>query len=196
MALPDLARHLYLRNYARIPSILIREKPQPSVAVMFCTHFVQDPTIGLSFITKDELEQSEKMGIHSDPPREPSTNGVSTVIIDTSDENPGGAVDGTANTLTQADEWVYPHPTDFKLSNHAIDETKSLKVSSVSNGSKYTKIRQVAVVGAGMTGIIAGIFLPVKVPGIQLTIFDKNSDVVSREHHSGAILMTIVRSLA
>ena len=34
-------------------------------------------------------------------------------------------------------------------------------------------------VGAGLTGITAGILLPAKVPGISLTIFEKNADVVS-----------------
>lgn len=36
---------------------------------------------------------------------------------------------------------------------------------------------QVAVIGAGIAGINAGILLPAKVPGILLTIFDKNADV-------------------
>ena len=60
-------------------------------------------------------------------------------------------------------DWIYPHPTDFKLTEKPIDELRELKV---------------AVIGAGLTGITAGILLPAKVPGIQLTIFDKNSDVV------------------
>lgn len=40
---------------------------------------------------------------------------------------------------------------------------------------------QVAVIGAGISGITAGVFLPVKVPGIDLTIFEKNADVVSSD---------------
>jgi protoporphyrinogen oxidase len=39
---------------------------------------------------------------------------------------------------------------------------------------------QVAVIGAGIAGITAGVLLPIKVPGVQLTIFDKNSDVVRK----------------
>ena len=54
--------------------------------------------------------------------------------------------------------------TDFKLENHQLDDVRALKV---------------AVVGAGLSGILAGILLPVKVPGIILTIFEKNCDVVS-----------------
>ena len=46
--------------------------------------------------------------------------------------------------------------------NHCIDDVRELKV---------------AVVGAGLSGINAGILLPAKVPGIQLTIFEKNAEV-------------------
>ena len=54
--------------------------------------------------------------------------------------------------------------TNFKLENRPLDDVRALKV---------------AIVGAGLSGILAGILLPVKVPGIDLTIFEKNSDVVS-----------------
>lgn len=48
--------------------------------------------------------------------------------------------------------------------NHCIDNVREVKV---------------AVIGAGLAGINAGILLPAKVPGIKLTIFEKNHDVVS-----------------
>ena len=57
--------------------------------------------------------------------------------------------------------------TNFKLENHPLDEVRALRV---------------AVVGAGLSGILAGILLPVKVPEINLTIFEKNVDVVSPYH--------------
>ena len=38
---------------------------------------------------------------------------------------------------------------------------------------------RVAVIGGGLTGILAGILLPAKVPGIELTIYEKNHDFVS-----------------
>jgi len=50
--------------------------------------------------------------------------------------------------------------------SHSIDQVRELKV---------------AVIGAGLSGINAGILLPAKVPGIKLTIFEKNTDVVSNE---------------
>lgn len=47
-------------------------------------------------------------------------------------------------------EWTYPWPTDFKLSEHYIDDVPALKV---------------CVIGAGLAGITAGALLPAKVPG-------------------------------
>lgn len=61
-----------------------------------------------------------------------------------------------------------PQPIDYPTARlrldtlQHIDEPRSLAV---------------AVVGAGLSGITAGILLPAKVPRIQLTIFEKNSDV-------------------
>lgn len=66
------------------------------------------------------------------------------------------------------DDWVYPYPTDFKIHEHPLDEIRELKV---------------AVIGAGLAGIIAGSLLPAKVPGIKLTILEKNADLVSRLDH-------------
>lgn len=52
--------------------------------------------------------------------------------------------------------------TSFRLEDRYIDEPRPLKV---------------AVIGGGIAGITAGILLPAKVPEIQLTIFEKNSDL-------------------
>lgn len=57
----------------------------------------------------------------------------------------------------------YADPTT-KLIDKYSDEPRSLRV---------------AVIGAGLSGILSGILLPAKVPGIKLTIFEKNADVVS-----------------
>lgn len=38
------------------------------------------------------------------------------------------------------------------------------------------------MIGAGISGITAGVLFPVKVPGIDLTIYEKNSDVVCIYH--------------
>ena len=58
---------------------------------------------------------------------------------------------------------LYPK-SNIQLPNHHIDDVRSLKV---------------IVIGAGLSGILAGILLPVKVPKIQLTILEKNDEVVS-----------------
>ena len=52
----------------------------------------------------------------------------------------------------------------LKLIDRFVDEPRSLRV---------------AVIGAGIAGITAGSLLPAKVPGIKLTIFEKNADMVS-----------------
>ncbi|OJJ00880.1 hypothetical protein ASPVEDRAFT_127510 [Aspergillus versicolor CBS 583.65] len=48
------------------------------------------------------------------------------------------------------------------LENHPVDERLPLKA---------------IVVGAGITGITAGILLPAKVPGLNLTIYERHSDI-------------------
>ncbi|KAI1761691.1 FAD/NAD(P)-binding domain-containing protein [Hypoxylon sp. FL1150] len=59
-------------------------------------------------------------------------------------------------------------------------EAPSYPVSSISLVQRHIdepRALRVAVVGAGMSGTLAGILLPAKVPNIQLTIFEKNADV-------------------
>lgn len=51
----------------------------------------------------------------------------------------------------------------FILENHPVDD--------------YLPIKAI-VVGGGITGITAGILLPVKVPGLELTIYERFSDIV------------------
>jgi hypothetical protein len=63
---------------------------------------------------------------------------------------------------TQNGRVEYPK-SNLKLEDHCIDEVRKLRV---------------AVIGAGLSGITSGILLPAKVPNIDLTIFEKNQDVV------------------
>ncbi|RHZ48771.1 hypothetical protein CDV55_100990 [Aspergillus turcosus] len=58
---------------------------------------------------------------------------------------------------------AHPHirPT-FEIEEHPIDEVRPIKVG---------------VIGAGLSGITAGVLLPAKVPGLDLRIYDKNADV-------------------
>lgn len=65
-------------------------------------------------------------------------------------------------------ETVESYPvSDLKLEDRLIDDFRPLRV---------------AVIGAGLSGILSGILLPEKVPNVQLTIFEKSKEVVSREH--------------
>jgi heterodisulfide reductase subunit A-like polyferredoxin len=61
-------------------------------------------------------------------------------------------------------------PIQYPVSKLQLDATRSID---------QVRELKVAVIGAGLAGINAGILLPAKVPGIKLTIFEKNTDVVS-----------------
>ncbi|KAJ5561302.1 hypothetical protein N7461_000063 [Penicillium sp. DV-2018c] len=50
----------------------------------------------------------------------------------------------------------------FKLEEHPVDVVRPIKVG---------------VIGAGLSGITAGVLLPAKLPGLDLRIYDKNADV-------------------
>jgi hypothetical protein len=66
-------------------------------------------------------------------------------------------------------------PTPYPSSKLKLDPTRCID---------HIRKVSVAVIGAGISGINAGILLPAKVPGIELTIFEKNNDVVSVLRHS------------
>jgi hypothetical protein len=61
-------------------------------------------------------------------------------------------------------------PIEYPVSKLQIDTTLSID---------HVRELKVAVIGAGLAGINAGILLPAKVPGIKLIIYEKNEDVVS-----------------
>ncbi|OAA70650.1 Flavin monooxygenase-like protein [Cordyceps fumosorosea ARSEF 2679] len=67
----------------------------------------------------------------------------------------------TENTSSGAPH-TQNHTTQLEILDRYIDEPRPLKV---------------AVIGGGLAGILAGVLLPVKVPGIQLTIYEKNKDL-------------------
>ncbi|KAH6676226.1 hypothetical protein B0J14DRAFT_350711 [Halenospora varia] len=67
-----------------------------------------------------------------------------------------------SENATNATRISLPDSSKFEFEDHPIDVTPPLKV---------------AVIGAGLSGITAGVLLPAKVPGIALTIFEKNGDV-------------------
>lgn len=87
---------------------------------------------------------------------------IADAVIGT--HNDGGQSNTTASpgTLKTAQDVTYPS-SNLVLEDRHIDNVRSLRV---------------VVIGAGLAGITAGILLPVKVPGIKLTILEKNADVV------------------
>lgn len=75
------------------------------------------------------------------------------------------ATNGTESPSAQKKRFYYNDPENefVSLVDRFIDEPRPLRV---------------AVVGGGLSGVLAGILLPAKVPGIQLTIYEKNADFV------------------
>lgn len=54
-------------------------------------------------------------------PKAPSVEVVETIQDSTKNTDPAGR-------HVSEDDWVYPYPTDFKLSEHPIDDIRKLKV--------------------------------------------------------------------
>ncbi|KAH8691373.1 putative flavin-binding monooxygenase [Talaromyces proteolyticus] len=63
--------------------------------------------------------------------------------------------------VTEADLKSEPTPR-FEIEEHPVDQVRNIKVG---------------IIGAGLAGVTAAALLPAKLPGIDLTIYDKNSDV-------------------
>ncbi|RDW77901.1 FAD protein [Coleophoma crateriformis] len=86
-------------------------------------------------------------------------------IVDNTSGVPGVVgVQNTKNIISVASSGIplEPSSTEFELEDHPIDEIHPVKV---------------AVIGAGLSGITAGALIPVKVPGVNLQILEKNPDV-------------------
>jgi NADH dehydrogenase FAD-containing subunit len=85
---------------------------------------------------------------------------ANSTFCEITDVNGQAELPASGETLPQT-RTIFP-PLD--LEDHPIDEGRRLKV---------------IVVGAGISGITSAILLPAKVPNIDLTIYERNSDVVS-----------------
>lgn len=79
-----------------------------------------------------------------------ATTATATEVISSPQEEP--ATEKQASTRPR-----------FELEEHPVDQVRDIKVG---------------VIGAGLSGVIAGVLLPAKVPGLDLRIYDKNPDVV------------------
>lgn len=78
-------------------------------------------------------------------------------------ESPSSLEAGKNNPSTRT---IWP---PLELEEHPIDD--------------YPRIRAV-VVGAGISGITAGVLLPTKVPALDLVIYERNTDIVSMDSKS------------
>lgn len=101
------------------------------------------------------------------PPFDPPLSAASSVSDSSASDVSQGASSSVHSSreeqkIRDAQTTYYPHPTPFTLSERPIDAYRQLKV---------------AVVGAGLSGVSAAALLPVKVPRIRLTVFEKNADV-------------------
>lgn len=76
----------------------------------------------------------------------------------------GHALDATTSTKqpTVTEKALEEEKPKFEIEEHPIDEVRPIKVG---------------VIGAGLSGITAGVLLPAKLPGLDLRIYDKNADV-------------------
>ncbi|KAL4809852.1 hypothetical protein BDV18DRAFT_156233 [Aspergillus unguis] len=68
------------------------------------------------------------------------------------------------NTQVEIETGVKPQASRpaFQIEEHPIDQVRPIKVG---------------VIGAGLSGITAGVLLPIKLPGLDLRIYDKNADL-------------------
>jgi hypothetical protein len=69
----------------------------------------------------------------------------------------------TANASNKLTANEHEGKIKFALEEHPVDKVRPIKVG---------------IIGAGLTGITAGVLLPAKLPGLDLRIYDKNRDVV------------------
>lgn len=109
--------------------------------------------IGISQI-KEAKDRSATKVTPIGLPDAPPTGSAPETISKEAPELLNGTASGTSYPKSRID-----------LLDRFIDEPRALRV---------------AVIGGGLAGILAGILLPVKVPNIKLTIYEKNHDLVRR----------------
>lgn len=102
-------------------------------------------------------DAAERAGASDFPEALPSAKQAATRAANA---EPVPAVTRNGGTAVPAS---YPKPK-FSLVDRFIDEPRPLRVG---------------VIGGGLAGVLAGILLPAKAPGIKLTIYEKNHDFVS-----------------
>ncbi|OBR04836.1 4-hydroxyacetophenone monooxygenase [Colletotrichum higginsianum IMI 349063] len=109
----------------------------------------------------DHIETATQSARTEVPSKTDGTGGVATETPSKGGLDQQTLIDRTVDSLLTPPKSIYD---DFpiKLVERYIDEPRELRV---------------AVVGAGLSGVLAGILLPAKVPGIKLSVYEKNADV-------------------
>ena len=85
------------------------------------------------------------------------------VSLNDREHHPTVALGSLINETLLAEKATEEVRLAFEIEEHPIDQVRPIKVG---------------VIGAGLAGITAGILLPAKLPGLDLRIYEKNSDVV------------------
>lgn len=113
-------------------------------------------------------------------------NGMASHIASfTVSEN--GVISGGEATTPLTPQAAVEPPSKAELHHPVSSEAGDLsqrfrKLNLVDRFIDEPRRLRVVVIGAGLSGVIAGALLPAKVPGIELTIYDKNEEVVRRGH--------------
>ena len=121
------------------------------------------PRIGTRIITMATGTPEKTTGAnHAVSGEESLTEGSSVSSNGLTTPEESVLVDAIRPLLKAPESPKYPE-AKFELVDRHLDEPRSLRV---------------VVIGAGLSGVTAGVLLPAKVPGVKLTIFEKNADVV------------------
>lgn len=111
--------------------------------------------------------------------RTASQNG--TLGVKTAEKESPSHESGTslpAQTVTPASEPQNGLPVLNGAKGHATSPYDNPRLTLVDRYVDEPRSLRVAVIGGGLAGILAGVLLPKKVPGIKLTIYEKNADLV------------------
>lgn len=147
---------------------------------MAAADIAQLPVQGQPHHTSDANIRAQ--GLDDQLPRSATTDFLPVekdeVLTETTAPANGYVLPDPYTTIKASNTVVAGYPeSDLKLDlDHHIDDVRSLRA---------------IVIGAGLTGVLAGILLPAKVPKLQLTILEKNDDVVRLSSpHQQVKLMT------
>jgi hypothetical protein len=83
-----------------------------------------------------------------------------------------------ASDIAVSDKAAHLRPTEPKILSKATGVYEKAHKELIDRHIDEPRALKVAVIGGGLSGILAGVLLPPKVPGLELTIYEKNQDFV------------------